>query len=345
MDESTEKLEVVFYSAPIPTNLPTLTFLGLVFDRVHFPSVHIPTEGFDPKEVLAEINRIKAFNFRDYDTFLLLELMKYALIPRLREFCHFAGKPDQVFGGKDTESENVRKLVEALYDRIYGPPRENFSPSFTSGHHKGLSREQSIDYPGHLFYQTNALLYSGKHGIPLINDNPHLPVPALDGEAARNNTKLLTAIMAMECVKLVLPEIGGLQPKQLLEARAELAPYLRPFRLAMLQLASKVNAEIDVKSDQRDIMEAARFIIETDVYPTLVELKNELNKPSRGWIERAWDSTKKIPLIVAAYAQFDPRITVPALLILFGDWIRENFKKEKPRSNLYYLLKLEDRMK
>lgn len=39
------------------------------------------------------------------------------------------------------------------------------------------------------------------------------------------------------------------------------------------------------------------------------------------------------------------RRTRTAHVILFGEWIRENFKKEKRRSNLYYLLKLEDRMK
>ena len=34
------KLETVYYSAPVPRDLPTLTVLGTVFDKVYFPGVY-----------------------------------------------------------------------------------------------------------------------------------------------------------------------------------------------------------------------------------------------------------------------------------------------------------------
>ncbi len=71
MMENLEKLEAVFYTSPIPHNLGILTFLGLVFDRVHFPNVCLPVDGFDPDEVVQEIERIEKLDLHDYDTWLL----------------------------------------------------------------------------------------------------------------------------------------------------------------------------------------------------------------------------------------------------------------------------------
>ena len=345
MDNEIEKLEAVFYSGPIPSNLSTLTFLGLVFDRVHFPNVYIPSDDFDPDEVLAEISRLQGLNLKDHSTWLLVELLKYALKPELRSFCHFTGQRSRIFDRNNADAENSRQLVNALYEQIYGPPPVGFVPTFIPGYNKGISKTESIDYPGPLFYQSNAIIYAGKHGIPLLNDNPNLPVPAIDLDGGKNNVKLLSAILAMECVKFALPEMGQLQPEQLMEAREDLSPYLRPFRLGMLKLANKLNAQIDSESDHNDIIEAATFLIQTDVYPALAELKNELGKPSKGWIDRSWDATKKVPLLIAACAVFDVKATIPAILILLGDWLKDSFSKEKPRSDLYYLLKLQDRFK
>jgi hypothetical protein len=52
------KLEAVYYSAPVPRDLATLTVLGAVFDKVYFPGVYLPTGGFDQGELDKEIERI-----------------------------------------------------------------------------------------------------------------------------------------------------------------------------------------------------------------------------------------------------------------------------------------------
>ncbi|WP_036307286.1 hypothetical protein, partial [Methyloglobulus morosus] len=175
MIKDVEKLEAVFYTSPIPHNLGILTFIGFVFDRVHFPNVYLPIDGFDRDEVINEIKRIENFGLRDYETWLLINLMKYALNPELREFCHFTGERGQIFGGE--EIDKVKDLVAALEQLIHGSPKPGFSPMYTPGYHKGLNNDAYIDYPGNYFYQCNALLYAAKHGIPLINTDPTLPVP------------------------------------------------------------------------------------------------------------------------------------------------------------------------
>ena len=45
--DETLKLEAVYLSAPIPRNLAVLTVMGAIFDKVHFPGVYLPKDGFD----------------------------------------------------------------------------------------------------------------------------------------------------------------------------------------------------------------------------------------------------------------------------------------------------------
>jgi len=45
--DSALSLDAVYLSAPIPRNPAVLTVLGVVFDKVYFPGVHMPKSGFD----------------------------------------------------------------------------------------------------------------------------------------------------------------------------------------------------------------------------------------------------------------------------------------------------------
>jgi hypothetical protein len=54
-------LEAVYYSAPIPRDLATLTVLGTVFDKVYFPGVYLPKDGFDEAALDREIDGSKHY--------------------------------------------------------------------------------------------------------------------------------------------------------------------------------------------------------------------------------------------------------------------------------------------
>ena len=56
------KLEAIYFSAPIPRNPAVLTVLGAVFDKVYFPGVHLPTEGFDVGELDKEMPAWRAWH-------------------------------------------------------------------------------------------------------------------------------------------------------------------------------------------------------------------------------------------------------------------------------------------
>ena len=336
-----EELEVVYYSSVFPESLEIMTFLGLVFDRIHFPNVYIPTDGFDEEEVIKEINRLSAIEQRNRDIWITESLTRAALIPELREFCYFTGTKDQkIFGG---DLEKAGELVNALHEQMHGPNPPGWTPMWSPGYCKGLSYEASLDFPADYYYQCNALLYSGAQGIPLLNANPRMPVPSLTGESAKNNAKLLSSLMAIQCINLIFPEMGALQPKEICAVRNELSTEIAEFRIGLLRLSKELNNAIESTATEKEIIEAAKFIAQTDVLPTLLELRNAISKPKQDWMTRTWELTKKVPELAGAYATLNSE-AIPKTIEALGDWLI-GARKEEPRSNMYYLLKLEERLK
>jgi hypothetical protein len=56
------------------------------------------------------------------------------------------------------------------------------------------------------------ILESAKRGVPLLNDQPGLPIPGIEQTIPQDqdpqdqdNAKILSALLAIECTKLILP--------------------------------------------------------------------------------------------------------------------------------------------
>ncbi len=212
---------------------------------------------------------------------------------------------------------------------------------------KGLpGNESSIHYPGPLQYPASALIYSAKHGIPLINDDLHMPVPARGGDSPKNNSKLLATILAMECASFVLPKLKILNPQEILEIRHELSDYLVPFRVSTLRLAGELNKAITNASNNEEVIQAAKFLVETEVQPSLLELQNVINAPSRKWYYRAFDAAKQVPELATAYATMSQNLAIAKTLAAIGNILvdihAEKAENAAKRSGMYYLLKLKE---
>lgn len=181
--DETLKLEAVYFSAPIPRNLAVLTVLGAVFDKIYFPGVYMPKEGFDAAELDKEIARLEALPIaRDYDTQLLIGVLKLTKHGKTLEgFCEFTATADDPFyKNSGMTSHDTGHMIGAIYEALHGPPKPGFIPTFDTGHCKGLpGGEESVVYPGVYHYFAEALHYSAKTGVPLLNDVPGLPIPGL----------------------------------------------------------------------------------------------------------------------------------------------------------------------
>ena len=330
---------------PVPSGPASLTFMGLIFDKIHFPRVYFPSDGYDVADVIKEAERLQNLERIDYNTAVLIGTLRFLPIAnQLREFCYFTGKEGEAF---HDDEEGTEKIIKALDVELFGPPKENFIPIYEKNFVKGLpGNESSIHYPGPLQYPANALIYSAKHGIPLINDDLHMPVPARGGDSPKNNSKLLATILAMECASFVLPKLKPLHPREILEMRHELSNFIAPFRLSVLRLAGELNKAITSANTSDEVIQAAKFLVETEVQPSLIELQNVINKPSKRWYYRAFDAAKQVPELATAYATMSPNLaiakTLAAIGNIFVDIHAERAENEAKRSGMYYLLKLKE---
>lgn len=346
MSDTTLKLEAVYYASPIPASKVSLTFLAVVFDQIHFPDVYLPIDGYDTKEVLKEANRIEALGFKGYETVLLVGALRcLPLMTELKEFCHFSGSSNSF--GMNFSPETVQ-LVDALQIEVFGPRPEGFIPTYDTKSCKGLPGGNSeIIYPGSLFYPANAMVYAAQHALPLVNDNHRLPVPAFSGKDAVHNTKLLATIMAMECIKIALPNVRPLTPREIVELRAELSKDLTLFRRSLLGLAAELNRQISQNASYEDIMRAAKFIAETQVEPSLAELRAGLERSGSNWYKRTYDLVKEVPELATIYATMPKEIAIAKVLAMIGGMFVDSHttssgKKEASKSGMYYLLRLQD---
>lgn len=343
-----ENFEAVYYSKSTPS-IKSLTILSLIFDKIYFPWVYIPSDNIDEEWVIKEITRIKNFGRNDFETSCLLETMNFALINKhLKDFCIFTWKPWYTWILENWASE-LSNLLEEL---IYWPPPKNFTPSIRLWFSKWLAGnpESSINWPSWLTYPANALIYSKNNNMFLVNDNPFMPVPSLGGISVKDNAKLLSTILAMESVRMVLPTFNILSPKEIPEFRHQINPYLKPFKLNMIKLSKELNQLINNNASIEEIQIKAKFLAETTIYPELEELKHIINSPTKPWYKRVIQFWKYIPEFLVDLSSIDSKTAIAKLLAKYieeiwniGDDIFK--KKEKIRQNwLYYLLKISERI-
>jgi hypothetical protein len=337
-------LEATYYATPIPQSMAALTILGTVFDKVHFPGVVMPVDGFDQEELDREIARIEGLNGAHQSDAILLSMLKFAHYAKaLRGFCVFTGDPEKPF---DNPQQITGKMVQQLSDAIHGPPPPGFFPHFSTNHHKSLpGSDKAITYPGSYHYLAGAIRYSAQTGIPLLNDLPGLPIPGLERSVPTDDAKTLAAIIAIECTRLVLPTLPLLRPNDLMEFRAENASTLRAFRRSMLRYAADLNKRLSgIKAEELE--RHTKFFIDTEIVPVLDELQAAVNAPARAWWRRGIDLVKVVPELAAGAFTMEPSTAIAKVLTTYaGQMFTEIAAKGDQhealkRSGLYYLLRL-----
>lgn len=341
-------LEVVYYNKPVPS-LQTLTLLSFVYDKIYFPGIFIPKKGIDKKETLKELKRLISVGLKKNDEKIMYNCIVYTLnYEYIKDFCIFTGK----FGYLGTLENGAEELAKELEELIYGKPPENFYPTFASGFAKGLpgDKEASVNAPSWLTYPSNALIYSLEHQIPLISDDPYLPIPGTGSMAhstAKSNAKILSQILAIECIKLILPNLKLLKFEEIFNLREKTRDYIKPFRLEMLKLSEFLNEAIDSKMNNEEIIEEAKFIVDTKVYPKIEKLDKLIRNKSKSWFRRfIFNTGKLIPEISANFSSLPPEAAFIKALTKIGASLigsvfdQLNSNRQLIKNGLYYLLKI-----
>lgn len=342
-----DSFDAVYYAQQVPASSESLTLLGLVFDRLFFPGVYLPTSEFDEEALRDEIKRIVGIPGRlDVDDKRMLQCMEFSLHAKyVRDFCIFTGNP----GMMGTMEQGAGQLMMALEELVFGPPPPGFIPTPSLGFCKGFHFsenvvEHQVNAPSWLAYPANALVYSTRHSIPLINDSL-LPVPGVP-TSPKDNAKLLAIILAIESVRLALPKLKPMSPQMLQEFRAETVEHVKPFRMSMLRLSKELNAALTSDLPLSEVQRHAKFLVETTIYPQLSELESAINDREKPWYRWAVDLARAVPELATnfmtmpkniAFAKFLGEIAKVLVDVRDEQLDREN---KRVRSGLYFLLKL-----
>lgn len=350
------RLEAVYYSAPFPRSLEAVTLMGLVFDRIYFPHVYLPDEGFTTEEVNERAsNLIKLlqgksnYTYQDQETVTMIRSLQFLSWKEwTKGFLDFTNKGGDIFQKPGEEGE---RIVKQIHDLTLGPPKEGFHPVFDTGYTfditPGSSHSSHIAYPGSFHYPAMALLFAAERGIPIINDVPELGVPGLPGEVT-DDAKTLASILAVECVRFVLPSIPPIDIYDLLDFRDEMKPHVEQFRLVLLRLARQLNMLIQEGASASEIQRKARFVVETDINPLLIELRNFAESPDRPWYRKAIDWVRPGAQLLGSYYTVPQSAPLADTLTQYGGLFASEVAGARDkqsaikRSPMYYLLRISD---
>jgi hypothetical protein len=260
----------------------------------------------------------------------------------LKDFCIFPGE----FGGFGKLEPGAQELTMAFDEMYWEPPPPGFHPTPQIGFAKGLpgTRETSINGPGWECYPANAFLYAAQRGLPYVNDDPTMPMLAPSDASAKNNAKVLSAVLAMECVRLKLPRLQALPPQAIHELRERTREDVQPFRSAMLTLTEKVNNAIGSGATADEVAGAARFVAEQQVEPALEELRKILRDPGRHWTKRLVDFVGPATVLTSSTSTLPEtivKVLTAFLPALVAEADAQRKKQAARRSRLNFLLKLE----
>ena len=347
------RLEAVYYSAPLPRSLEAVSLMGLVFDRVYFPHVYLPDDGFTVDEANERAAKLtkhlhgkNQYTYHDHGTATMIRALRFLTWKQwTKDFLVYTNVDGSIF---EKPGEGGKELVKQIYELTWGPPRDGWEPIFESGHTFEIGEGSAyIAYPGSFHYPAMALLFAAERGLPIINDEPMLAVPGLPGRV-KDNAKALASILAVECVQFLLPSIPPIDIYDLLDFRDEMKPHVQPFRLALLRLARQLNMLIGEGASAADIQQKARFVVETDINPLLIELRKFAESPDRPWYKKAADLARPASKLAASYftlsqgsAIADTRMQSGGLFAAAIAGARDKESAIK-RSPMYYLLRLSE---
>ncbi|TLG77703.1 hypothetical protein [Methylocystis sp. B8] len=139
-----------------------------------------------------------------------------------------------------------------------------------------------------------------KTGIPLVNDAKELPIPGTGGAMLKDDVGILSSLLAIQCARLVLPEVSAMTPGQLIDFREQNREKLKTFRAGMLKYAGKLAGMIS-EGDTEEIERKTEFFVNTEIRPALNELREDFRKSNRPWSVRGADAVAIGGYLTAAY--------------------------------------------
>lgn len=330
--------ETIYYPNPIPLSSRCFLSMALLFDRVHVPGVSLPLvpDADDERRELLTWSHSNP-EFLAYRN-LTLWAIEYPLV------ADFIYLPDA--GPQLPDLPSLEAPALQLLDDTYG--------SGTSGKVLALNAIHGImpdRAEGHGFaltwplYQARALQYAAQTRLQFVSDDP-LCVPPLPPhpELGSDRTKHLAQQLAVEAIKIVLPQFRSVELGQVAEFRSQVQPLIRPFRTEMVKLTADLTAAITVGSTDDELRGLCRALVESRIAPALTDLARQLRDPATPFRKVMIDFSEAA--VAAASSTLSPALTVGWALLrgakIASEYVSAYQDKEgKRKSGLGYLLAID----
>ncbi|EJX2556568.1 MULTISPECIES: hypothetical protein [unclassified Vibrio] len=139
----------------------------------------------------------------------------------------------------------------------------------------------------------------------LVSDKADISVPFLSEN--HKNVKLLTSVLAEECVKIMIPDCRQATPDEILEIRSKLKDNLLPFRMSLQKLTGDLRGALESDAKIDDLKGEAKFIVESQIEPQLYELKQAIERSNSKLMNNVFGKFLHwVPYIAKAWAMPTP---------------------------------------
>ncbi|MDK2622450.1 hypothetical protein [Vibrio vulnificus] len=150
-----------------------------------------------------------------------------------------------------------------------------------------------------------ALNLAKEKDLILVSDTSEIPVPLLSNKV--RNVKLLTSILAEECVKITIPDCRSANPEEILEIREKLQDTLVPFRMSLQKLSGDLRNSLEEDMAIEDIKGEAKFIVESQIQPAVYELQKSIEKSNSKLLNNVFGKALSwLPFVAKAYTMPTP---------------------------------------
>lgn len=340
--------DAVYYSFPVPLNPLTVSLMGILFDRVFLPGVYLPNPKTTDKKSIRDRLEFLVRSFDPNESFSAQREMIGTL-----KFVYDYGELQDIFiptgkagymGVLEPETEVVTKQLEEL---VYGPPPPNFTPTPNMGFNQPAGADQ-INAPSWISYPANALIFSRKHGIPLLTDSSFLPIPQIDSPMIpKHEAESLASYLMVSSFSLVLPKMRSLTAEEVLWVREKMSDDIGIFRSAMLSAVSQIVELIGNNPTDDQLQKHAEYIAKTVILPKVDALRTQFESPSSIALKKLLDLSLEAPELILNFQKPEdlPWAVISALKSLAGkvsEGIHEYQEqhKEEQKSGLALLLKV-----
>jgi hypothetical protein len=128
------------------------------------------------------------------------------------------------------------------------------------------------------------------------------------------STKSLATLLAMKCVKLFLPEVGAMEPYELIKARHKLSDNLAQFWAGMLRFSKQLREAIKTEADSATILEESQEFVDREILPAVIELKKQMELERKSLFLQLSGPIQSLIKLLAGTASMNPQALAIAAL-------------------------------